>query len=299
MDETDQELINRPSVSLAQVLHQNCLSPKMKISLAYTLARSVWQYYDSDWMGSGWTCKTIHFMLEKSTDVKWSYVDASKPCFTVQFQSTNDTIPECYEIPDVVHRYPRALALGMLLIDIARKSYDEGIAAVEQTQQYRANTDYLTGWRFIKNDPNWPYLGTADLARQRLRMVYKAATQRCFEKDIFKDVPGSTNVLDRSVEKEEHRKILYEKVVWPLEGIIADMGWTCSLDKSVAIKFDEANTHASRLPKQSSSALLGTNITRLLVPGGSLPFQGHDNSVGFNAALFDDEMPLDGHTSGQ
>ncbi|KAF1828140.1 hypothetical protein BDW02DRAFT_280599 [Decorospora gaudefroyi] len=40
--ETDQELIDKPSVSLAQVLHQHRLSTKMKISLAYTLARSVW-----------------------------------------------------------------------------------------------------------------------------------------------------------------------------------------------------------------------------------------------------------------
>jgi hypothetical protein len=58
-DETDQVLMNKPSVSLAELLQQHRLSTKTKIGLAYTLARSVWQYYDSEWMGSGWTCKTI------------------------------------------------------------------------------------------------------------------------------------------------------------------------------------------------------------------------------------------------
>jgi hypothetical protein len=39
-----------PGISLANILELYHLTAKMKLALAYILALSVWQYYDSDWM---------------------------------------------------------------------------------------------------------------------------------------------------------------------------------------------------------------------------------------------------------
>ncbi|KAH7073373.1 hypothetical protein FB567DRAFT_198471 [Paraphoma chrysanthemicola] len=301
--QTDQDLISKPSVSLAQVLQQHRLSMKMKIGLAFTLARSVWQYYHSDWMGSGWTCKTIHFMLEHSMDSMHSCVHASKPCFTVLFHSATQNLPVRYGLPDVNHKHPRVLALGMLLIDIARTSYKDSVSTTGQTQQQKANTDHYRGRYICERDPSWPDLGTADVARLRLRAVYKAATQSCFDMNIFKDVTSSTSPKDKSLEAEEHRKILYERVVWPLEDIIDEMGWTHSLGHIDAIKFDEAVMPESTLHEDSSSA--PSKLERARSPamkrarGESSLLQQPDNPEHHKVALFDDEMPTDGHTQQQ
>jgi hypothetical protein len=41
-----------PGISLASALKNYHFSAKMKAVLAYILAHSVWQYYDSDWMAN-------------------------------------------------------------------------------------------------------------------------------------------------------------------------------------------------------------------------------------------------------
>ena len=299
-DETDQVLMSKPSVSLAQVLQQHRLSTKMKVALAYTLARSVWQYYDSEWMGSGWTCKTIHFMLEGSTDSKHSCVHASKPCFTVQFQSGTQGLPQRYDLPQIIHKYPRVLALGMLLVDIARTSYDGGISKKGQTQQQRANTEYMMGRTICEKDQSWPDLGTADAARQHLRTVYKTATQSCFDKNIFKEVQSASGPKDKSVEAEEHRKILYERVVWPLEDIIDEMGWTQSIGQIDAIKFEEALQPNSTSPQRASSAPLSHDRSHSpamqRARSASSKLQQQDIPEYHKSALFDDESLTQGHT---
>jgi hypothetical protein len=302
--ETDQVLISKPSVSLADILQQHRLSTKMKIGLAYTLARSVWQYYDSEWMGSGWTCDTIHFMLEDSMGLMYSCVHSSKPCFTVQFQSSTQNLPVCYDLPLVIHKFPRVLALGILLVDIARASYeDDRSSTTSQTQQQKANTDYMRGRYFCEKDRSWPDLGTADAARLRVRTVYKAATQSCFDINTFKNISSSTGLIDNSAEAEEHRRILYEKVVFPLEDIIDEMGWTDSLGHVDTIKFDEAVLHKSTSIRKSrlspSEQERARSPASQRASGPSLLSRRQDSPAYPNAALFDDEMPIEGYTPEQ
>jgi hypothetical protein len=301
--ETDQFLLSKPSVSLAQILQQHHLSTKMKIGLAYTLARSVWQYYNSDWMGSGWNCDTIHFMLENSMNPMHSCFHASKPCFTVRFQSTAQSLPERYDLPMIIHKYPRMLALGILLIDLARASYEEGSPTTSQTQQQKANTDYMRGRYVCERDQSWPDLGTADAARLRLRTVYKAATQSCFDINVFKNVSSSSIPTDESDEAEEHRKILYEKVVSPLEDIIDEMGWTDTLGHVEAIKFDDTVLLESASSIRTRSALYTQERARSSAQQRtsrhSSQSREQHSPVHHKASLFDDEMPMDGHTPGQ
>lgn len=64
-DSTNLKLSPDSSVSLAEVLTSYDLSTKMKCVLAYTLARSIWQYYDSNWTMASWTYESIHFMMER------------------------------------------------------------------------------------------------------------------------------------------------------------------------------------------------------------------------------------------
>jgi hypothetical protein len=302
-DRTDQVLLPIPSVSLAQVLRRYDLSMKMKMSLAFTLAQSVWQYYDSDWMRTSWTPETIQFMLERSAQGNHPSVYIHKPCFYVRFQDSTECIPERFDIQNIVHKYPRLLGLGLLLVNIGRTSYLEGSSNRTQNEVEKRNDDYMTGWLTIERDQDWPDLGSADAARLRLRTVYKAVTQSCFDMNIFRDVPSSTNPRDESVEIEEHRKILYERVVWPLQKIIDEMGWTHSLGHIDAIKFDNAvlpnltsSQNYHQIPFHQNRALSAA-MQRL--SGGSSLLQRQDSLAYHKAALFDDEMPVEGHTQQQ
>jgi hypothetical protein len=301
--ETDQVLISKPSVSLAQMLRHHRLSTKMKIGLAYTLARSVWQYYDSEWMGSGWTCDTIHFMLEDPSGSMHPCVHSSKPCFTVRFQGNTQGVPKHCDLPGVVHKHPRVLALGMLLVDIARIPYEDRSPATAQTQQQKANTDYMRGRHFCERDQSWPDLGTADAARLRLRTVYKVATQSCFDKNTFKKTPSSPCPRDEGDEVEEHRKILYERVVFPLEEIIHEMGWADSLGHVDAIEVEESSLRESTSSPRYCSSPSDQSRTRSPAPQRasllSSPPRRQDISAYHKATLFDDEIPMDGHTPKQ
>jgi hypothetical protein len=57
-----------PSKSLQEVLREEHLTSRDRIVIAYILARSVWQYYNTDWLNALWTTDNIHFMIEKRED---------------------------------------------------------------------------------------------------------------------------------------------------------------------------------------------------------------------------------------
>lgn len=121
--ETDQTIEHSPSISLANLLETHRLSNKMKIVLAYILARSVWQFYSSEWMKTRWLTNSIHFMPEngKELGAKHEALFACKPCFAFQFGENDRGFTE-YVSGLVLHRYPRILALGISLIEIGQHS---------------------------------------------------------------------------------------------------------------------------------------------------------------------------------
>lgn len=58
----ERDLINGKEISLAEALKTNTLSRIGKFVLAHMLAKSVWQYYESNWMHSRWTVNTIGYI---------------------------------------------------------------------------------------------------------------------------------------------------------------------------------------------------------------------------------------------
>jgi hypothetical protein len=58
--DAEQMLVPVPTMSLAEALQLFELSDDAKIMLAYTIARSTWQYYGTEVMRSRWTSGVIH-----------------------------------------------------------------------------------------------------------------------------------------------------------------------------------------------------------------------------------------------
>ncbi|KAI8269269.1 putative subtilisin [Colletotrichum sp. SAR11_239] len=90
-----QDVESGPSISLQSILRIGRLSNRMKLVLAYIVARSYWQYYDSPWMNSPWTSDTIHFLCESQWadgSLSTGALYASKPYFVVEFEDHDEEV---------------------------------------------------------------------------------------------------------------------------------------------------------------------------------------------------------------
>jgi hypothetical protein len=95
--------------------------------------------------------------------------------------------------------------------------------------------------------------------------------------------------------------MLFDRVVWPLEKIIDELGWTHSLEHIDAIKyFGDAFPPESKFTQKASPAPF--NKEELPSPAthrasrGVPRLQRQESSAYDQAVLFDDEMPVEGHT---
>ena len=104
---------NTPTVSLSTILRNHTLSKKMKYLLSYLLAKSVWQFYHTEWMGKEWTKDGIHFMFERRGNADSAGVYLNEPFISARFEpASNDDSKFC------PHKFPKIKALGILLLEI-------------------------------------------------------------------------------------------------------------------------------------------------------------------------------------
>ncbi|KAH6856904.1 hypothetical protein B0I37DRAFT_389966 [Chaetomium sp. MPI-CAGE-AT-0009] len=103
--------------TLASVIRNYHFTPRDKVILSHAIARSYWQYYNSELMRTKWTSDTIWFMPEKDGGVH----DRQLPlCGYLSFPfgiRSNNTADILYE-GLLTHRCPRILDIGILLLEI-------------------------------------------------------------------------------------------------------------------------------------------------------------------------------------
>ena len=237
LDEHAKRVAHLPSISLAEMLQSYRMTSKNKILLAYVLARSVWQFYNSDWMKAQWSPDCIHFMWEQASNTKQRTVDPGYPYLacTIDESPGEDSIEFCSK-HSVYHRYPLILALGVLLIRICQNQplntprHDEAL----ETQ---VNTDFFYG-QDVLEDESWPEL---DLNVQA-KKTYKNVVKACLNHETFKQT-GESDIPNR-------REILWKVAVYPLARLAAAMGW---------LWLDDGQIHrvdAENIPGQQKSDTL-------------------------------------------
>lgn len=119
------------SVSLATILSERKIASntQLKLLLSQLLAKAVWQFYDSDWMSEGWSRHNIHFMREgKMREDGFEEVVTliHRPFFSTRLGpaslvENNSAAGEGENYGTLfcpTHRYPKILALGIMLIEI-------------------------------------------------------------------------------------------------------------------------------------------------------------------------------------
>lgn len=193
----------QPSVPLADWLEQTLnLSNRVKVTLAYTIARSVWQYYDSYWMTKPWTHENIQIMKETISDRNQI---RPHPYFTTKLHKCKDQkVDYCYA-DDLFHLYPGILALGVVLVEIATK------------QPFRpGRPHYIWDETTINEYYEWAWT-TANCSKlgSTIGAAYESVVNNCLDSELFRH--GSINPSKSDKDLQTRQSLLYEKVVLPLQ----------------------------------------------------------------------------------
>ncbi|PTB42291.1 uncharacterized protein TrAFT101_008621 [Trichoderma asperellum] len=106
-----------PGESLKNVLRHYDLTPKDKVMLSYAIARSYWQYYDSELMRTKWTSDTIWFMSERESREHNGQLPLCA-YLSFPFGISGDITPDVIYEDLLNHRCPRIFDIGVLLLEI-------------------------------------------------------------------------------------------------------------------------------------------------------------------------------------
>lgn len=195
----------------------------MKLVLCYIIARSFWQYYDSPWMNSAWTDESIHFLFESSpTGSREESLYASKPCFAVEFDTAKKCFQEYCDSYSVIFRYPRIIALCVILLEVMRgrafeiDNYD--------TVETEINSRWDIASRTVEDPNQWIDFEYTDF-RAALRTTL---ISRTFDKASSRT---GSRWNDLKHDLDERRKILYDVLIVPLHRLVSLLGYEDALNQ--------------------------------------------------------------------
>ncbi|KAK4169925.1 hypothetical protein QBC43DRAFT_306849 [Cladorrhinum sp. PSN259] len=231
-DEIEDDIAQEHSVPLTAMLEKTCLASRKKLILAYILANSFWKFYGSDWMASRWTAESVHFFRRgqgndegDEDSLSDSFLEES-PYFSLTQTDNAPLLADYLETGGYLHRYPRLLALGAILVEIGRQKRMKGanrtkvswFNSVEETNQCFYNI------KRALDSARWPELDLQEEARK----VYRTVVEDCSNPKIFQNL---INPLERQdgLTVDERRAIIYRKIVLPLRNLLEKFEW---VDKS-------------------------------------------------------------------
>lgn len=123
-DPVKQWIVGRPSISLRCLLERapaHDLTEKKKEVLSVFLAKAAWQYYSSPWMREPWNKDGVHFVFETRNPtpgltIAGIFVD--EPLLSISIPAPDGRAEDAPEFFRPVHRIPKVLGLGIMLMEI-------------------------------------------------------------------------------------------------------------------------------------------------------------------------------------
>ncbi|KEY75150.1 hypothetical protein S7711_01600 [Stachybotrys chartarum IBT 7711] len=200
-------------LSLADVLEKYSLSVSDKITLAYTVAFAFWQFYNTQSMASAWNSQTIWFMFERDPPQnkkclpRKAYISFHPD--TISSQNYDQEYMDRSPIRTLLHRCPRIQALAVILLEISLgKPFSSRSSNLNIG--YELNSRYqqmLTTLEELKSF-EWKDFSHGD------RFV--VAVDNCL---WSKELSGKSKVPSNEEPHTFRRRILFEKVVLPLQSL--------------------------------------------------------------------------------
>jgi hypothetical protein len=151
---------NEQGISLSKLLDKYRLSIEMKGALAYIVAQSVWQFYESDWMNTRWNSDTIQFIpgvtsADGEAETQ-NGIFAWKPYFSVHFGEKDPDFGDCSAVGSgEIHQYPRIRALGIMLVEIGMGISLENLVQ-EGSETAKRNKVWVMAKKYSDSKKPWP-----------------------------------------------------------------------------------------------------------------------------------------------
>ena len=278
----DDIIADERGVSLEDVLGRYNLVSKEKLLLAYVIARSFWQFYASAWMDAQWTTGTVQFFRHGFGDDDDDDNDDSSgrpllngsPYVTLPIEKGDPHLSAEYLPPSyVLHRYPRILSLGSLLLEIGHRGGSRNKRSTRGAARPRNYLEKInalfTEIRYATDTgvKGWPDFNLQEEVKQTYRLIVR----NCSDGDLFAGEQANTLATEKEgLTIEERRAILYRRVVHPLKELLERLGW---IDEAGNIRNQgtgeegngngsQASNGCSRMPGALLSDIPGSEISR-------------------------------------
>ncbi|KAK5295589.1 hypothetical protein LTR99_009178 [Exophiala xenobiotica] len=202
------------SLSLSDTLQVRHMSNKMRVILAYIIARSVWEFYDSDWMSRHWSADDIQFMQElwREGD-RETLIFINRPYISVQRGIADNESSELSTSFGQIHRFPRILSLGLMMVEIGA---GKPLKELFPEHQNNVNADWLAAREFLSKPKPWD-----DFDYKR----YWDAARSCIFNQFLIIGPASSVIGQGLADIEDRRRMILAEVVRPLEDLLVGTGW--------------------------------------------------------------------------
>ena len=258
-------------MSLREILELCKLTPRMKLVLAYILARSFWQFYDSPWMESSWSSDSIHFLRETSMEPDDEVDDgsigsdsasdnggagdgaffASRPCLAVDFDDHGTEGPVEYcDSWSVCYRYPRLLALCIMLLEIAegRSFTFEDVGSMEAN----LNSAWTLARRHMKRRRLHKDFDFSDYRQT----ILSCLNYRPDDEKNTSGEPAAASAMTVETDVFARKAMVYRAVVQPLEKLLNNLNYADNLHIIDPIDMSRKPDRAVRLHEPLPAAAL-------------------------------------------
>lgn len=134
--------ISGQGIPLSHLLRHSKLTVEQKIRLSHSVARAFWQFYNSSMTESRWTSEEIFFVPLADPDTSQEIVPL-RPFVSFPLGNQYKQSPaELCSDKDCLHKYPRILHLGIVLLEIGlgqplELSYDTELSFLAHTNLAR------------------------------------------------------------------------------------------------------------------------------------------------------------------
>lgn len=211
VEPASQDFAPQPSQLLSDLWKHRTLSDDGKLLLAHSIAKSVWEFYDTEFMPRRWTAADIAFVPERGPGERLHPAHPFAPLVLSPAQQNLDKLDHEF-VPNegLVHWAPRIFSLGVLLTRIMSDN-DVTIPSNDVSWQERFNSEFFYCRETILRD-DWPSL---KLRNKYVQTTLRTAILACLGGEIFNN--DSWNVEDRRAALQKH-------LVAPLESLLSVVG---------------------------------------------------------------------------
>ena len=197
---------NQAPMTVSRALQERLISARSKIHLAFAIANSFWQFYDSDWMRFSWALDDAILLLPQDDTSGDLNAEAAVPYLSIRpVLNSGERFSEqeifCQKTKERrVHQHPFILNLCLALVLLGTRTGipDGELLGIDATYEFCIRQVY-------HNSSEWPVLP------ESFKDEYKRIVAVCLPATACREIRSSP---------EDRRQMLEDDIVRPLYSLL-------------------------------------------------------------------------------